>query len=305
MADGTMPGMTETVVVRALPPLRELAELLPHPSMTANKYSRGKCVIFAGMVRYGGAAVLATRAAQRMGAGYVSVFTGAGNEALVRGAAPSAVVGTWSTAVFARLEPSTPAKPLGYVVGPGFDSFDSDTRSVTSAALKAQAPAVIDGGAISALVSRQAQGLLEKRRSAGISTVITPHLGEAVKLYRGLGFAEMPGEPADLAQALARELGVIAVVKGPLTFIADGAEVVCMDRGTAALAKAGTGDVLAGMVGALLSQGLAAKDAAILATTLHAEAGRIAADTFTDISATPEDVIECIPRAIMALDAQR
>ena len=281
----------------------EVAALLPWPSPTANKYTRGRCILFAGGPRYGGAAVLATRACQRLGAGYTQVFTVAGNEELIRGAAPSAVAGTWSATVLSHLPDTSDDRPVAYVVGPGLDADDADTRQVVFGVLKAAAPVIVDGGAISILAARQARTLLENRRSAGVSTVITPHVGEAMRLYRGLGFTDVPEDPAALAQILATELGAIAVVKGPLTFIADGESVVCMDRGTAALAKAGTGDVLAGMTGALLAQGLAAADAAVLATVLHAESGRLAAEALTDIAVTPEDVIEAIPRAIMALHA--
>ena len=280
-----------------------LAALLPHPDPMANKYSRGRCILFAGMARYGGAAVLATRAAQRMGAGYTQVFTAAGNENLIRTAAPSAVTGTWSAIVLSRLPGSTPEKPIAYVVGPGFDADDVDARSVTCGVLKAEAPVLVDGGALSVLATRQARAILENRRSTGVSTLITPHLGEAMRLFRDLGHDEMPDEPTCLALALSRELGVVCCLKGPLTFVSDGDSTVCMARGTAALAKAGTGDVLAGMAGALLAQGLEPADAAVLAACLHAEAGRIAAETFTDIAVVPEDVIEAIPRAIMALDA--
>ena len=75
-----------------------LAALLPHPAYNANKYSRGRCVLFAGSARYGGAVVLATRGAQRMGAGYVQVFTAAENEVLIRLSAPSSVLITESAA---------------------------------------------------------------------------------------------------------------------------------------------------------------------------------------------------------------
>ena len=288
----------------AFPDEAALAALLPHPAATDNKYSRGKCILFAGMARYGGAAVLATRAAQRMGAGYTVVFTAAGNELLLRMSAPSAVCAVWSTAVLSRLQDTSPERPVAYVVGPGFDADDVDTRSVTCAVLKAAAPVLVDGGALSVLATRQARTLLENRRSAGHSTLITPHVGEAVRLWRALGPAETPDEPADFAAALAAELGVTCCLKGPLTFISDGERTACMAEGTAALAKAGTGDVLAGMAGALLAQGLAPFDAACLATTLHARAAVAAASELTDIAVLPEDVIEALPRAIMALDTQ-
>ena len=280
-----------------------LAAMLPHPCPTDNKYTRGRCILFVGGPAYGGAAVLAARAAQRMGAGYTQVYTAPANELLLRLAAPSAVCGTWSSAVLSSLPDSSPDRPVAYVVGSGFDASDTDTRSITCRVLKAAAPVAVDGGALEVLATRQARALLENRRSDGISTVITPHVGEAARLFRALGHDEMPDEPARLALALSRELGTVTCLKGPLTFISDGQATICMDRGTAVLAKAGTGDVLAGMVGALLAQGLEAADAAVLACRLHAEAGRIAAGALTDIAAVPEDVIDAIPRAIMALDA--
>ena len=268
-----------------------LAALLPYPDANTDKYRRGMCVLFAGNARFGGAAVLATKACQRMGAGYVKVHTAPGNEVLIRLSAPSAVVRTWSSTVLAHLADAAERHPVAYVVGPGFDADDGDVRQILSAVLKTVAPVCVDGGALQMLATRQAKALLELRAQAGQATVITPHLGEAVKLAR------------ELVRFLAENLQVTAVLKGPLTFICHGAEIVCMDRGTAALAKAGTGDVLAGMAGALLAQGLEAPDAAVLATVLHALAGRIAAEAFTDIAVLPEDIIESIPRAIMALHA--
>ena len=95
------------------------------------------------------------------------------------------------------------------------------------------------------------------------------------------------------------------MVKGPDTFVSDGEGVVRVTEGTAALAKAGTGDVLAGMLGALLAQGLDPLDASVLAVTLHARAGRIAADRLTTISVTAEDVAAAIPLAIRSVADKR
>ena len=81
-----------------------------------------------------------------------------------------------------------------------------------------------------------------------------------------------------------------ALVKGPKSFISDGEIVAVMGEGTPALAKAGTGDVLAGMLGALLAQGLASFDACVLAATLHARAGRLAASELTERCVVAEDL---------------
>ena len=115
------------------------------------------------------------------------------------------------------------------------------------------------------------------------------------------GEPDMSEDPAQRACALARAYGAIVVLKGPNTYISNGKDVVLVDCGTPALAKAGTGDVLSGMMGALLAQGMDPMDAAVLAVTLHAQAGRAAAALYTEICVTPEDVIEAIPQAVKAV----
>lgn len=108
-----------------------------------------------------------------------------------------------------------------------------------------------------------------------------------------------------LAEALAEAYHATVVLKGPITYIASPGETTeAMDRGTAALAKAGTGDVLAGIIGALLAQGLASRDAAALGCALHAEAGRAAADALTAIVVTADDLPAYLPQAIHAISGK-
>ncbi len=172
--------------------------------------------------------------------------------------------------------------------------------------------------------------------AAGRSTLLTPHGGEATRLAQGARealeeaddaaargtrsplaeaaaalspasratLAEADPAPAALACALVEAYGAVVALKGPVTFIAspDGT-VEVMDRGTSALAKAGTGDVLAGIVGALLAQGLSPRDAAALGCALHAEAARAAAAALTDICVAAEDLITYLPDAIRAIES--
>lgn len=126
--------------------------------------------------------------------------------------------------------------------------------------------------------------------------MLTPHAGEARRLCEGIG--ENPGSASDIAEVLARAYHAIVALKGPDTLIVGNGRRYLMREGTPALAKAGTGDVLAGIVAALLAQGLDAFDAAALGTLLHARAGSCAAEKLTDVSVIPEDVIAFIPEAI-------
>ena len=104
---------------------------------------------------------------------------------------------------------------------------------------------------------------------------------------------------------LADTYAATVVLKGPETVVAHGSDTYLMDKGTPALAKAGTGDVLAGIIAALLAQGLSPVQAAVLGTRLHADAGNEAARRLGVVSVIPEDVIDCIPVSIQELLAHR
>ena len=308
----------------------ELAALLPRPQADANKYTRGKVVLVAGDARYPGAACLAARASQRTGAGYTEVWCAPEAVPIVRGAAASLVVRPWDElAQLARLEraceqpadaafPITPndgsltassralfpdaraSHPLAYAVGCGFDARDEATAALTRLVLRrAQAPVVVDGGGLAALSAPEGRDALRARFVDGLPTVITPHAGEAARLAAPLGLPL--DDPARAARLLSLALGATVLLKGPDSYLSDGETVVRMAEGTPALAKAGTGDVLAGMVAALLAEGLDALDACVLAATLHARAGREAARLRTDLCVIAEDVVEAIPCAVADL----
>ncbi len=277
----------------------QLIALLPLPADDANKYTRGTLTALVGSARYPGAACLAAYASQRMGAGYTEVLTDPQAVSLVHAWRPSLVARSWNDQSTIAT-PTTPRKPRACIIGSGFESNDSATETLVHYVLKhAPAPVLVDGGGLGALTSKKGQRLLKRRFLNGWETVVTPHGGEAARLAHSL---DLPTDkPAELSRLIALAFGVTAVIKGADTYLSDGEEVVCMAHGTAALAKAGTGDVLAGMIGALLAQGISPLDAAALGTDIHARAGRIAASQLSIIAVTAEDIIERIPAAIAEL----
>lgn len=283
-----------------------LAALLPGPASDVHKYSRGRLVVIGGAAAYPGAACLAAAASQRMGAGYTEVLCAPESVSAVRAFRPSLVVRSWEALPPSSFAAARSGRPVAYAVGSGFDAADdaSEAKRLVHRALKhAHAPLLVDGGGLATLASDKGRRLMRRRFVNGWPTVITPHAGEAARLAAPL---ELPtDDQGELARLLALAYGAIAVVKGPDTFISDGDEVVRVDEGTAALAKAGTGDVLAGMLGALLAQGLNPFDASVLAVTLHARAGRLAADRLTAISVIAEDVVAMIPAAIRSVADKR
>ena len=280
-----------------------LAALLPWPAVEGNKYSRGKLVLFAGSSTYPGAACLAACASQRAGAGYTEVFTAPRAVQIVQVFRPSLVVHSWDGVYNKELQAMQQKKPCAYVVGPGFDPNKKHAEPLSYFVLgRAKAPVLIDGGALSALTTSAGATICKGRFLDGFPTVITPHMGEAERLAEGYG---MPlDNPAELSTMLALHYGVVTVLKGPVTYVSNGIESYSLSPGTSALAKAGTGDVLSGIIGAFLAQGLDAMDAAVLGTILHAKAGCLAADELTEICVSAEDVINFIPKAIQFFTRQ-
>jgi len=135
--------------------------------------------------------------------------------------------------------------------------------------------------------------------------VLTPHPGEMGRLVKLIGRSEVPtDEPGriDIATEAARAFGQLIVLKGSRTIVTDGARLYINDTGDSSLSKAGTGDILSGIIGTLLSQKLNSFDAATLAVWLHGKAGEIAGKRLGNRCVLARDVIEidscrdCCPR---------
>lgn len=276
------------------------ASLVPIPPADAHKYSRGKAIVVAGSAAYPGAACLSSCATQLAGAGYTQVFTAKSNMALIQAFRPSLVVGSFASLDVAS---ALPAQHSGaFVVGPGFDSSDADAENVARCVLKqASAPVLVDGGALAFMPSLKMRKVLRRRNEQGSVTVLTPHKGEAARLGAPFGLNLDNMQQEEGAYSLALAYGAVVVLKGPDTVIASVEHSCRVTNGSAALAKAGTGDVLAGVIGGLLAQGMSAFDAAHLGVYIHAEAGNIAAERKGVVSTCAEDVLDALPEAFMRI----
>ncbi len=278
-----------------------LRDLIPYPGDDVNKYSRGKLTLLVGSAVYPGAASLAAMASQRAGAGYAEVFVEDPVVHLIQMYHPSLVVRPWSNWDTQFVASSQPDRPCAYVAGCGFDATDPFVATMARRLLRyADAPVLVDGGALKMLPAKKIRDLCERRFRYDQPTVITPHMGEA-KVLAGI-FGLSTEDPQDLVFRLAQAYGVICVLKGPDTYISDGDEIYAMTEGTSALAKAGTGDVLAGIIGAFLAQKLDPVDACVLGTTLHARAGKLAAEHLSSVSVCAEDIIRYLPRVLCDLE---
>ena len=280
---------------------KQYADLLPLPTPDAHKNSRGRLLVVAGSGAYPGAAVLAARGAMRAGAGYVTLAVPEGVVSTAQAhllAAP--VVGlpegrghAFSSAALEKLLQL--ARDYDAVVlGPGLTLADGAVVTVRGLVERLDMPLLIDADGLNALVD--ARSLLDSRTAP---TVLTPHPGELARLL-GISAAEVQSDRVSSSARLATGSRSV-VLKGAGTVISGGRRQVVNTSGTPALATAGTGDVLAGIIGALLAQGLSPLDSGALGAFLHGRAGQAAAAALTPMCVTAEDVPEFLSDAVSEL----
>jgi NAD(P)H-hydrate epimerase len=280
----------------------ELADLLPEREPGSHKGDYGHALIVAGSPGKAGACILAARAAVRAGAG------------LVTAAVPEPILQTVDLGSIESMTLALPASVSGHLtelaadaaleaaegkavlaLGPGLGQEPSTVAAIRRLALEAALPLVLDADGINAFAGRA--GELAARRA---ETILTPHPGELGRLL-GISTAQIEEDRVAAARGAAEETGAIVVLKGHLTLIASGTAVFVNPTGNPGMATGGSGDVLTGLIAGLLSQGLDALDATVLAVYLHGLAGDLAAARLGEASLAAGDLIELLPAAFAAL----
>jgi hydroxyethylthiazole kinase-like uncharacterized protein yjeF len=238
-----------------VPDAADIAAWWPKPDAASDKYSRGVVGVATGSATYPGAAVLSVSGALAGPAGMVRYAGSADREVLHQ-----------HPSVVAAGRVSEAGRVQAWVCGSGLGT-DEGARTELRSVLATSLPVLLDADALTLLVDgRHATDL---RRDAPL--VITPHDGEFARLA-----GERPGaDRIGAACRLASWINAVVLLKGDRTIVATPAgEVWANPTGTAALATAGSGDVLAGLLGSLLAAGLPAERAAIMAAYVHGLAGR-------------------------------
>jgi hydroxyethylthiazole kinase-like uncharacterized protein yjeF len=273
----------------AAPQAADIAALVPRPGPESDKYRRGVVGLLAGSERFTGAAMLSTGAAVRGGAGMVRLVTAQRAADAVRLEWPEVVVtpvaagtntvrngdgasGPGHTAPHEAVFPASVGRVQAWAAGPGMGVSD-DAMERLAAVLRTGLPVLVDADGLT-LLSRQPD-LLPRPAP----TLLTPHAGELGRLL-GADPADVESRRLEYVSAAARKFGACVLLKGSTTVIAqpgDQEPVLVNTTGTSWLATAGTGDVLSGLAGALLAQGLLPPQAAITAAYLHGLAARLAA----------------------------
>lgn len=284
-----------------------LSELLPTRDANSNKGSFGKLLMITGSKKYKGAAHLSLEAALRGGVGYVNYL---GEEALVAELSmkfPEAIykkipeisdISENEIKEIAQLSKKCSAT----LIGSGSDNTKG-LISLTLALLREEgSPLVLDADAINALSELKEEGRA-RLKAAKRPVIITPHPLEFSRLA-GCDVAEVQAHRIELAESFAKEYGALVVLKGAGTVIADSDKLSINATGSSALAKAGSGDVLAGLLAALLAQNIEPHSAASLAVALHALAGDRLAKEFSSYGVTPSDLPREIARVMASFEAR-
>lgn len=288
-----------------------LRSRLPHLAWDAHKGRRGRLALVGGAAGMAGATVLAARASLRTGIGLLHAWVDAPSVVAVQAAVPQALAHGWPDAARGGDAPFSDADAMdALAIGPGLGR-DPAARATLAAALDAHAaiPLVLDADALTLVALEAAeQGSdaatwLRRRAARASGTVVTPHPGEFARLL-GAPVPASIGARVTAARAFAARAGVTVLLKGTPTIVAspDDAPPTLVARGTPVLATGGSGDLLTGIVGALLAQGVAAPDAAALGAWVHGMAAEVAtAAAGTVRGVTLDDVLAAMPAAWRAL----
>jgi len=249
----------------------------------SHKGDFGHVLVIGGAAGKGGAAAMAGLAALRSGAGLVTVATAESERPAVTALAPE---------LMTQALPNEPIEKDVIAIGPGLGCAPEHVEFVRRVFAESPLPMVVDADGLNALAGSEFRG-------PGPMRVLTPHPGEMSRLT-GVPAVAIQADRARAARTLASERGVIVVLKGQRTLTAtpDG-RLFVNPTGTPAMATAGCGDILTGLIAGLLAQNPSNTESALLAAIwLHGRTGELAAAELTENCVTATDLIRYLPEVI-------
>ena len=266
--------------------------LKPRPTF-AHKGTMGHALIIAGSYGMAGAAMLATKACLRSGAGKVTAYTPRQNVMMMQVAVPEAVIMVGEETAFGEAVDTTDYQALG--IGPGLGQSDATAIALIAQLRRTQCPIVVDADAINILSNRRAW---LQQLPKGI--ILTPHPKEFDCLQGGCSDSY---ERLSKALDLAERLQGYVIVKGHYSALClPNGHILFCPTGNAGMATAGSGDVLTGIITSLLARGYDQTEACALGMYLHGLAGDLAAEELGQESLMASDIIDYLPKAFKRLE---
>ena len=300
--------------------------VIPRPparAADAHKGTFGRVLVIGGSVGMAGAPSLVGSAALRSGAGLVTIASPAPIQPTVAGLCPCATTIPLPATRTGQIDPAASMKvlrdrgllaresaPSVLVVGPGIglgsERFGQELWKIINAFRSdARVPAVIDADALNLAIESTRKAPNAWKRQLPYRTVITPHPGEMARLH-GVTTKKVQADRVGYAVRTARMMAgdrfdpdhtPVVVLKGAGTVVTDGRRVYVNRTGNPGMATGGSGDVLSGVLGGLVAQGMDVFDAAVLGVYVHGLAGDRAAEVIGQIPLIATDIINCIPVA--------
>ncbi len=302
-------GFSEAVV-KSIPDAVTLLDreiisgLVPHRPPASHKGNYGHLLILAGSLGKTGAACLAARGALKIGTGLVTVALPKSLTSIVVASIPEVMTeplaeteaGTISKNALSQLEKALEGK-TALAIGPGISTLPEVGEIIRGVIAKSGVPVLLDADGLTHLARNRA--LLKGKSS---QTVITPHPGELARIFN-TSTDEIQADRIGSARKATRELEAWVVLKGARTVIAaPGGEVFINPTGNRGMAQGGMGDVLTGIIGGLLAQGLSLSDASCLGVYLHGMAGDRIAGRQGPVGILASELADEIPFCIKEIE---
>jgi NAD(P)H-hydrate epimerase len=267
---------------------------LPNRYPAGNKGSFGKVLIIAGCQNMGGACILSTLSAFRIGAGMVRVYTAKENRDVLLEKIPEVIIDTYKDDNENLIEAIKWADVVA--IGPGLSTSYQAVSILKLVMEYCNSPLVVDADALNIL--SQNEELLERfefgRKTKNNEVVFTPHLGELSRLMK-VSVGDIKQDIITYAREFAKKYDVTIVCKDARTVVARRGKVTYLNSsGNDGMATAGSGDVLTGIISGMLSQGYSGYDGAVMGVYAHGLAGDIAKDNSSSYYVMAQDIIQSL-----------
>ncbi|MBP3782594.1 MAG: NAD(P)H-hydrate dehydratase [Butyrivibrio sp.] len=276
-------------------------ELVPERRKDSNKGTNGKVLIIAGSKSISGACILAASAALKAGAGMVRVFTASENAEVVKALLPEVILDTYED-----FEPVRDKLILAFdwstqaVIGPGIGCEGKGKELLTVVLKEYDKPLVMDADALNILAEDDdLRRLASNFATGGKKLILTPHMGEFARLKK-CSIAACKDNLLEYPRQLSNELHATVICKDARSIVADSNEkkIYINISGNDGMATAGSGDVLAGITGALISKESTSFETAIAAAYIHGCAGDIASSEHGRYSMIASDIVNALSKVL-------